>query len=255
MCGEFQGRTAIVTGAGSNLGRAIALQFAASGARVIAVDRDGGRAAETCALSKSPDAISIAADVRFEAEVVDFVSTVRRTHASVDILVNCAGITQTGRPHLAEVGEDLFEQIMAVNFKGIFLTMKHVLPPMVGKSAGCIVNVASAAGLVGEPGMAVYSASKHAVIGLTRSAALEYGPRGVRINAICPSRQASLMLGSPKGTISAEQTRQLDQAMNPASGRAGAPEELAATVLFLCSSGAANIHGAAILADGGFTAM
>lgn len=255
MYEDFKDRTVVVTGAGSNLGRAVALHFAEAGSRLIAVDRDGALAAETCELSKSRQAVSRVVDVQSEAQVSDLAAAVRESHSKVDILVNCAGITQAGRPYLADVEEGLFDRIVAVNVKGVFLTMKHFIPAIIEGGGGSIVNVSSAAGLVGQVGMSIYSASKHAVIGLTKSAALEYGPKGVRINAVCPSRQTGLMMGTPKGAVPEAEVLEADRLKNPASGRAGRPEELAATVLFLCSSGAGNIHGTAIPVDGGFTAM
>lgn len=254
MYPELKGQTAIVTGAGSNLGRAIALRFADAGCRIVAVDCDSERAAETCRLSNSADAMSFAVDVQSDRDVSGFVATLGQNGWGVDILVNCAGVTQRGRPALADVDEALFDLVVGVNLKGVFQMMKHILPLMVARGAGSIVNVASAAGLVGEPGMSIYSASKHGVIGLTKSAALEYGPKGVRINAVCPSRQDHLMINPGRRTLRPKEKKEADRLKNPASGRAGRADELAATVLFLCSIGAGNIHGAAIPVDGGYTA-
>jgi NAD(P)-dependent dehydrogenase (short-subunit alcohol dehydrogenase family) len=223
---------------------------------VAVVDIDGDAAARTAAAARAEghQAHSFAADIGDATDVERLVDAITGQLGPIDIWVNNAGVTQVGRPFSADVTEALFDRIVRVNLKGTWLCMKAVLPGMVARGGGCIVNMASILGLVAERGMAAYAASKHGIIGLTKAAALEYGPQGVRINAICPSRQDGAMLNPQAVVLSPEEKREGDQRLNPASGRAGKPEEVAATILFLCSDGAANIHGAALAVDGGYTA-
>ena len=254
MYSELKDKVAVVTGAGSNLGREIALTFARAGAKIVAADIDGVIAGETCRLAQSSEAMSFAVDMANGSQVRQMVDEIRAAKGGIDIFVNCAGITQYGRPSLADVEEEQFDRIIRINLKGVWLGMKNAIPPMVERGAGCIVNVASIDGLVGEAGMSIYAASKHGILGLTKSAALEYGPKGVRINAVCPSRLEGAMINPIRKEPSPEEKLAGDRYKNPASGRAGRHDELAATVIFLCSTGAGSIHGAAIPVDGGFTA-
>ena len=173
----------------------------------------------------------------------------------IDIWINNAGLTQTGRPFITDVTEEVFDRIVRVNLKGVWLGMKNVLPHMVERGSGCIVNMSSVMGLVAAPGMAIYSATKHGVIGMTKAAALEYGPKGVRINAVCPSRMEGAMSSNSRDPKLVEERAAGTRAMNPANGRAGRSEEVAATIQFLCSNGASHIHGAAIPIDAAFTAQ
>lgn len=256
---ELKDRCVVVTGAGNNLGRVIARAFAAQGARVVACDIDGAAAEATCALIAGDGAAHAAlpqrANVGDAESVASMVRSVLEAQGAVDIVVNCAGVTQTGRPRLADLDEALFDRLLKVNLKGPWLVMKAVIPHMARQpSGGIIVNVASVMGLVAEAGVGAYAASKHGVLALTKAAALEYGRLGIRVNAVCPSRQEGAMLNP--GATEAERAarRQGEAEMNPASGRAGKPSEVAATILFLCSDGAANIQGAALPVDGGYTA-
>jgi NAD(P)-dependent dehydrogenase (short-subunit alcohol dehydrogenase family) len=254
---ELAGKVALVTGAGSNLGRAAALALAKEGCRVAAVDLDVKTAASTCEIARASGqaASPFFADMGSAPDVTRMVGEVMAGMGRIDILVNCAGIPQYGRSFLADVDEVTFDQVMRVNVKGVWLSMKYVLPHMVAKGSGCIVNVASVMGLVAEAGLSIYATSKHGVLALTKAAALEYGPKGVRVNAVCPSRQENTMINPSRIIPDMEEKLAGDRYMNPASGRAGRAEELAATVMFLCSDGASNIHGAAIAVDGGFTAQ
>jgi NAD(P)-dependent dehydrogenase (short-subunit alcohol dehydrogenase family) len=256
MYPELAGKVAVVTGAGNNLGRAIALAFARSHADVAVVDIDAGAAEETCSIARREGFVAqpFVADLGVHADVEQLFQQIKQVMGSVDILINNAGVTQVGRPFLADVSEDLFDRIIRINLKGAWLGMKSAIPLMVAQGSGCIVNVASVMGLVAEQGIGIYAASKHGVVALTKAAALEYGPMGVRVNAVCPSRQSSAMLNPSGNVVDAEEKLAGDRKMNPASGRAGRPEELAATILFLCSNGASNIHGTAIPVDGGYTA-
>ncbi|HVV79785.1 MAG TPA: SDR family oxidoreductase [Pseudolabrys sp.] len=257
MYAELDGKVALVTGAGSNLGRATALALAKEGCRVGVVDLDLRTATATCETARAAGraASPFFADMGNSEDVARMVDTVLGEMGRIDILVNCAGVPQYGRSFLADVDEKTFDQVMRVNVKGVWLAMKHVLPHMVAKGSGCVVSVASVMGLVAEPGLSIYATSKHGVLALTKAAALEYGPKGVRVNAVCPSRQENTMINPSRIIPDREKKLAGDKYMNPASGRAGRAEELAATVMFLCSDGASNIHGAAIAVDGGFTAQ
>jgi NAD(P)-dependent dehydrogenase (short-subunit alcohol dehydrogenase family) len=256
MYPELKGKVAVVTGAGSNLGRDIALAFAASGANIAAVDINLDSASETCALAraKGHEAKAFQVDVGDSAAVGALVPRIVQDLGQIDIWINNAGLTQTGRPHVADVSEELFERLVRVNLKGVWLGMKAVLPHMVERGSGCIVNMSSVMGLVAAPGMAIYAATKHGVIGLTKAAALEYGPKGVRVNAVCPSRMEGAMSTNPQDPKVLQERMAGTRMMNPANGRAGRSEEVAATILFLCSNGASHIHGAAIPIDAAFTA-
>jgi len=252
---ELRSKVTVVTGAGNNLGRAIALAFAATGARVAVVDINEELAESTCAIARESggDVKPYKTDIGATEEVEALMRRVREDLGPIDILINNAAVTQTGRPLLPDVPETLFDRIIQVNLKGVWLMMRQVIPAMVERGGGSIVNVSSIHGLVSDRGMSAYTASKHAVLGLTKAAALEWGPHGVRVNAICPSRQEGAMLNPSRSAKSLEEKLEGDRRMNPASGRAGRPEEVAATIMFLCSDGAANIHGAAIAVDGGYT--
>lgn len=256
MYPELKGKVAVVTGAGSNLGRVAAMTFAGEGAHVAMVDIDIKTAKKTaedaCAMGGA--ALPFAADVASAEAVSKVINDVISAFGKIEILVNCAGLPQFGRAFVADVDEKTFDQVMRVNVRGTWICMKHALPQMLKNGSGCIVNVSSAMGLVSEPGLSVYSASKHAVLGLTKAAALEYGPKGIRVNAVLPSRQETTMINPNRVIAKGDEKAATDAYMNPASGRAGRPEELASTILFLCSDGAANIHGASIAVDGGFTA-
>jgi len=257
MYAELNGKIVVVTGAGNNLGRAIALAFARCHAIIAVVDIDPNAAAQTCEIARQEGfrAEPFTADMGVAGQVEGLFRKIKATFGRVDVLVNNAGVTQVGRPLLAEVGEDLFDRIMRVNLKGAWLGMKSAIPMMTAQGSGHIVNVASVMGLVAAPGIGIYTASKHAVLALTKTAALEYGQAGIRVNAVCPSRQASAMLNPSGNILDAEEKLAGERRMNPASGRAGQPAEVAATILFLCSDGASNIHGAAIPVDGGYTAQ
>ena len=256
MYAELADKVVVVTGAGNNLGREIALAFARSHSKVAVVDIDAEAAAKTCDIARREGlaAEPFVADVIIPADVETLFPRIQKLLGPVHVLINNAGVTQLGRPFLADVSEDLFDRIIQVNLKGTWLGMKSAIPLMLAQGSGCIVNVASVMGLVAEQGIGIYAASKHGVLALTKAAALEYGPMGIRVNAVCPSRQTNAMLNPSGNVLEVEEKLAGDRKMNPASGRAGRPEEVAATILFLCSDGASNIHGAAIPVDGGYTA-
>lgn len=250
---SFEGRIVLVTGGASGIGRATVLAFARAGATVIVADIDATTGEESAheAASTGARAECHRVDVSRGAEVEALVDGIRVRHGRLDAAFNNAGIEEENT-RLADGDEALFDRMMAVNVKGVWLCMKHELRAMARQRAGAIVNTASVAGLVGAPKHAAYAASKHAVIGLTKSAAAEYGRIGIRVNAVCPAviRTPMFERAVARGAASAEQIA----ALHPA-GRIGEADEVAAAVLFLCSDAAPFVTGHAMTVDGGFTAV
>ena len=197
MVGLVSGKVALVTGAGAGIGRAAAIKFAAEGARVVVSDvaSDGGE--ETAALirQKSGDAVFIKADVTKAVEVEALVQSTVAAFGRLDCACNNAGIEGKIVP-LAEQAEEDFDKVMSVNAKGTFLCLKYEIDWMAKNGGGAIVNLASAAGLIGFPGLGPYAASKHAINGLTKNAALEYSKLGIRVNSVCPGGIETRMLDS-----------------------------------------------------------
>ncbi len=251
---DFNGKVAVVTGGGNGIGRAASLGFAQRGARVVVVDRDA-EAAAAVATEIGRSAISCAADVTRAADVEAYVKAALDAFGSIDCFHNNAGIEGKVAP-TAEYDEAMFDSIMAVNVKGVFLGLRHVLPVMIRQQRGAVVNTASIAGLVGTVGMPAYVASKHAVIGLTKVAAGEVGPLGIRVNAICPGPISTRMVHDIARQVSPNNPEGVEERY--ASGiplrRYGTAEEVANLVMFLCSDLASNITGAQYVVDGGRTA-
>lgn len=250
---NFDGRIVLVTGGASGIGRASVLAFARAGATVIVADIDASAGEEAAheAAATGARAEFHRVDVSRGAEVEALVDGILARHGKLDAAFNNAGIEEENA-RLADGDEELFDRMLAVNVKGVWLCMKHELRAMARQRAGAIVNTASVAGLVGAPKHAAYAASKHAVIGLTRSAAAEYGRLGIRVNAICPGviRTPMFDRAVERGVASVEQIA----ALHPA-GRIGEAHEVAAAVLFLCSDAAPFVTGHAMTVDGGFTAV
>jgi NAD(P)-dependent dehydrogenase (short-subunit alcohol dehydrogenase family) len=245
---DFSGQVALVTGASSGMGRAAALAFAEAGAAVALADINTavvtGLADELIAAGHR--ALGVTCDVADEDQVADAVARTVTSLGQLDIAFNNAGIQIPYAGIAEESGAD-FARLNAVNYHGIWASMKHELRQMREEHAGVIMNCSSIGGLIGGPGRAAYHASKHAVIGLTKSAAKEYGPRGIRINAICPGTIDTPMVSDMISTGALDRARAVEAIP---LGRFGKPEEIAAA-LWLSSPGASFVNGVALLVDGG----
>lgn len=255
---DFTGKVAIVTGGANGIGQAVAQSFAARGARgVLVVDRDAtaGEATAAAIRATGAHALFTAADVSQSADVRAYVQLALDTWGTIDCFHNNAGIE--GRIAVtAEYDEAVFDSVMAVNVKGVFLGLRHVLPVMLKQGHGAVVNTASVAGLFGTPGMPAYVASKHAVMGLTKVAAGEVGPQGIRVNAVCPGPIDTRMVRDIAKQVSPNNPEQVEAryAGSIPLRRYGTAQEVANLVLFLCSDLAGNITGAQYVVDGGRSA-
>jgi len=254
MAGMLDGKSALITGAGGGIGRATALAFAREGARVAVADVVEEAARETVALVNTAggQAISLSGDVSRDVDVRSMVQTVVGTYGRLDCAFNNAGIAgwqvdAVGKK-TAEWSEEAFDRMIAVNLKGVWLCMRHELPQMQAQRRGAIVNTASIAGLVGLPTSSAYVAAKHGVVGLTKTAALEYAEANIRVNAVCPGYIRTRMT-EPGMQLRGEAIL----AQTPFK-RLGSPEEIAEMVLWLCSERASFVSGAAYNVDGGWMA-
>jgi len=250
---DFGQKIALVTGAGSGIGRATALVFAREGAAVACsdIDTESGEATVRMIEDLGGTASFVRADVSVGSDVEAMVQTVVERYGRLDVAHNNAGIGGLGKPidghSLSE-----FERTMAINTKGVFHGMKYQIPQMLKQGGGAIVNTSSMMGLVGLAGISAYSASKHAVVGLTRSAALEYGSKGVRINCVCPG-----IIRTPINQKYWDEFPEAEKewlSIEPI-GRYGEPEEVAEVVAWMASDEASFMHGHALSVDGGATAQ
>src|SRR5271155_106266 len=254
---DFTGKVALITGAGNGIGRATALGFASRGAKVVVVDRDhaAGEATAGILRQQGGEAFFVPADVTQSADVQNYVKLALEKYGSIDCFYNNAGIEGSVAP-TAQYDEDMFDRVMAVNVKGVFLGLRHVLPVMLKQGRGSVVNTASVAGLVASPGMPAYVASKHAVIGLTKTAAGEVARSGVRVNCVCPGPIDTRMIHSLESMLNPDDPKSVENRYqaNIPIGRYGTADEVANLVIFLSSDLASNITGAQYVVDGGRTA-
>jgi NAD(P)-dependent dehydrogenase (short-subunit alcohol dehydrogenase family) len=244
----MRGRVALVTGAGSGVGRASALAFAAAGARVVVSDIAAQHGEETVRLIHDAhgEALFLRADVSRAIEVAALIRDTIEWHGRLDYAHNNAGIITLG--DIVDCTEEDWDRVMAVNLKGVWLCLKYEIPQMVAQGGGAIVNTASIAGIKSTAGSAAYSASKHGVMSLTKSAARQYAGAGVRVNAVCPGSLETPMTDF----IFAQDPGGKEQAAaGYPMGRLGTPEEIAAAVLWLCSDAASFVTGHPLIVDGG----
>jgi NAD(P)-dependent dehydrogenase (short-subunit alcohol dehydrogenase family) len=251
----FENKIVLITGGTSGIGRATAIAFAREGAKVVISGRRKAEGAETVVHIEKAGGrgLFVQGDVSDEAQVKSLVETVLKEFGRLDIAFNNAGIEGTLSP-LVDATVENYTRLFDINVKGVFLSMKYEIPAMLKNGGGSIVNTSSIAGHVGFPNVSHYVASKHAVIGMTKTAALETAKQGIRVNTVSPAAIETEMLDRFAGPASAEnEQRKAFAAMHPV-GRMGKSEEVASAVLYLSSPGANFITGTDILVDGGFTA-
>ncbi|MGM9454929.1 SDR family oxidoreductase [Legionella bozemanae] len=248
---KFSEKVAFITGAGTGIGRAAALAFAREGAKVIATGLSDKNVQETANLVKKSGgtALPINCDVTNEEDIISALDQTIKIFGRLDFAFNNAGIEQPLKP-VIDITLKEWDQLLAVNLKGVFLCMKHQIPLLLKQGGGVIVNTSSGAGVKGFRGQAAYAATKHGLIGLTKSAALDYADANIRINAVCPGIIETPMMD--RFTEGTNEGRERVIAQEPV-GRMGKPEEIAETVIWLCSDAGAFTVGAAIVVDGGQT--
>ncbi len=250
--GQFDGKVALVTGGASGIGRASAERFAGAGAKVVVADLDDAQGGGTVGAINATggEAVFVRVDVADPEQVAAMVSTAIDGFGRLDIAVNSAGLPGTYAAFDDQRLDD-WQRTIAVNLTGTFLAMQAQIPPMLAAGGGAIVNVASAAGLMGFANLPAYVASKHGVVGLTKSVALEYARHGIRVNAVCPGSVRTQMLEGFAGGD--EKTLQGMGKMTPV-GRLGTPAEIAEAIVWLCSDAASYVTGHAMAVDGGVLA-
>jgi NAD(P)-dependent dehydrogenase (short-subunit alcohol dehydrogenase family) len=249
---DFTGQVALVTGAAGGMGLDTARAFATAGAAVVLADIDGDAARSAAAelTEAAYDALGLMCDVADEDQVAALVDRTVETYGRLDMAFNNAGI-MLPLTDAADEPAEAFDRVNGINLRGVWACMKHELRVMREQGSGAIVNCSSLGGLVGNPGRAAYHATKHGVLGLTKSAALEYAPRGVRINAVCPGTIETPMVAD---MIASGELLVDDAVAGQPIGRLGRGDEIASAVLWLCSPGASLVVGVSLPVDGGYTA-
>lgn len=247
----FEGKVALVTGAAGGMGLAAAKEFAALGAAVVFADMNEELVVQAVKnlTDKGYRALAVACDVSDEAQVKAMVERTVKTFGSLDAAYNNAGVNSP-MTDVAELDPDEYDRIMKIDLRSVWLCMKYELQQMKIQGSGAIVNCSSLGGLVGNPGRAAYHAAKHGVLGMTKSAAIEYAPKGIRINAVCPGVIETPMVDRMVET--GDFSREAGAALAPI-GRLGRAEEVADAVLWLCSSASTFVIGQSIAVDGGYT--
>jgi len=251
---DFAGKVALITGGGGGIGRATSLGFALRGAKVMVVDADAdsGHASVDIIAQRGGTAAFVQADVTQSASVKNYVAQTLAAYGRIDAFFNNAGIEGKVIP-TQDYDEEVFDRVIAVNLKGVFLGLRHVLPVMLRQGSGAIVNTASVAGLFGAPGMLAYVASKHGVLGLTKTASTDVAALGVRVNAVCPGPVETRMMRSLESQRDPNDPAGVHVAYSAGIpiGRYATPEEIAGAVLYLCSDLAGDVTGTHIVIDGG----
>ncbi|WP_123042990.1 SDR family NAD(P)-dependent oxidoreductase [Cohnella candidum] len=247
---KLQQRAVIVTGAGSGIGRAICLEMAKEGARVVVADIQQAGCDETVRLVREAggEAIAVRVDVTEATQIEAMVDAAIQAYGRIDVVCNNAGIGGAALPAL-EASEDMWDRVMNVNVKSMFMVCRRVIPHMLRNGGGTIINTSSASGFIASPAGCDYTASKHAILGLTKQLAYEYGQKGIRVNAICPGVIETAL--TKDVAVDGGPFEQLT--MNAPAGRYGQPEEVAKAAVFLASDDASFMHGAAVRVDGGST--
>jgi NAD(P)-dependent dehydrogenase (short-subunit alcohol dehydrogenase family) len=253
----LSGKVAVITGATSGIGQATAIAFASAGVKVVLGGRRLAKGETIVQEIKASggEAIFVQTDVSKEAQVKNLIEKTIATYGKLDIAFNNAGVGERLGTSTIEQTEADYQFVFDINVKGVLLSMKYEIPEMLKNGGGSIINTTSVASTVAMPGAAIYVASKHAALGLTRSTALEYAGQGIRVNAVSPGGVETEMLQKNTGTPEeASASREYFKSLHP-MGRFASPEEIAATVLFLASPAAAFMTGSNLVIDGGWTAQ
>ena len=248
MAGRLQDKVALITGAGSGIGRASAERFAAEGARVVAVDLKGAEETVAAIEAAGGEGLALITDVADEDAVAAMAEVAVERFGKVDVLMNNAGILEDFLP-AADTPTPVWDRVLGVNLFAQFFTARALLPQMVERGDGAIINVASTAGLNGGNGGAAYTTSKHAIIGFTRQLCFDYARQGIRCNVICPG---AVETGMTKEIFASPDAAVMAAVESAPIGRWAQPEELAAAALFLASDEASFVNGAVYVVDGGF---
>ena len=252
MAGRLEGKISLITGGGSGIGKASALAFAREGSKVVVADInvDGGEETVRIIQDTGGEATFVRADVSKASDVTAMVSHAVHTYNRLDCAFNNAGVAGSrGRIH--EYSEDDWSRVLDINLTGVWLCMKHEIIQMLNQGGGAIVNTASVMGLVGGSRSPAYAATKHGVVGLTKTAAVDYAREGIRVNAVCPGYIRTPMI--EQGILSDLVAEERVVSRHPMN-RLGTPEEIAETVVWLCSDAASFVTGHAMAVDGGYVA-